>query len=517
MREPNRTERARWVNEIRENPDDDGVRLRCASWFAAQGGEANVARAEFILTQIERARLPADSRRYSELNARELQLVIKHWRTWCAGSRLLRRPIFRRGFVERVHVHLREFYWHRRELFALEPVRDVRFTGWHRTPDEFVQRVARCEELRHLEALAIHHQGPHKDPADSVVTLLESPYLSELRTLETTYCGFKPETVERFRELPVVRHVESLTLPTVDRFDWDAEPLLVGRPDAARSWGFSKKLAILETVTVEALRACSEAPGWNSLAELAFADVRDPEGLENFLVECTPPALSKASLDCWGTGPNREVSQRCAEVLARLPLRSVRFGADRVRNAALIGLLDSPAWQIEHFASYDPELLPLLVGAASLRYLRFLDISVLDQSLADFADMGGADEGTLVRARFEHDGEAQPETLVRFLRSRAAAGLVSLSSGGPLTSDVAAALCDLPWLTHLRWGTAQVAPEVRQMLEARLADGRLELTVYGRLTPDEDEADEREPQPSRAEQHIANGASSVIPLDGYVD
>ena len=38
--------------------------------------------------------------------------------------------------------------------------------------------MAGCAELRWVETLRIHHQGPHKDPGRDVLLLLESPHLT---------------------------------------------------------------------------------------------------------------------------------------------------------------------------------------------------------------------------------------------------------------------------------------------------------------------------------------------------
>ena len=79
------TARPAVIAAIREAPDDDAPRLVCADWFEEQGDEASVARAEFIRTQIERARLPADDPRQSELQARELRLLRRHAADWCGS------------------------------------------------------------------------------------------------------------------------------------------------------------------------------------------------------------------------------------------------------------------------------------------------------------------------------------------------------------------------------------------------------------------------------------------------
>jgi uncharacterized protein (TIGR02996 family) len=75
------SERAALIAAIREAPDDDELRLVCADWFEEQGDEASVARAEFIRTQIERANLPPEDVRHSELQARELRLLKRYGAT----------------------------------------------------------------------------------------------------------------------------------------------------------------------------------------------------------------------------------------------------------------------------------------------------------------------------------------------------------------------------------------------------------------------------------------------------
>ncbi|HEY7426373.1 MAG TPA: TIGR02996 domain-containing protein [Gemmataceae bacterium] len=94
---------------IREAPEDDALRLIVADWFEEQGGEANVARAEFIRTQIQRTNLPPDDIGQSELQARELRLL-KRWEpVWCGAHFVFKKVRFRRGFIEYVHLHLQHF------------------------------------------------------------------------------------------------------------------------------------------------------------------------------------------------------------------------------------------------------------------------------------------------------------------------------------------------------------------------------------------------------------------------
>src|SRR5262249_54857764 len=159
------------------------------------GGEANVARAEFIRTQVERAKLAPEDVRQSELEARELRLLKRYGAVWCGSHFVFRKVRFRRGFIERVHLHLRHFLHHRRQMLALEPVRDLSLTGWFRAPDDLVRRVARCEEWGHTETLRIHH---HHDPRGNLLLLLESPHLTRLRALHGTQVQFDAEARRRF-------------------------------------------------------------------------------------------------------------------------------------------------------------------------------------------------------------------------------------------------------------------------------------------------------------------------------
>src|SRR5262249_51702237 len=107
--------RAALVAAILAAPDDDAPRLVCADWFEEQGDEASVARAEFIRVQIERARLPVDDARHSELQARELRLLRRYAPIWCGSHFIFKKARFRRGFIEGVHLHLQHFLHHRRQ------------------------------------------------------------------------------------------------------------------------------------------------------------------------------------------------------------------------------------------------------------------------------------------------------------------------------------------------------------------------------------------------------------------
>jgi uncharacterized protein (TIGR02996 family) len=281
------------IAALRQAPDDDDLRLAAADWFEEQGEPGSVARAELIRTQIRSASLPADDPTQSELRARELRLLKRWAQVWCGSHFVFRKVRFRRGFIESVHLHLRHFLHHRRQMLALEPVRDVRLTGWLRAPDHLVRRVAGCEEWQSIERLRIHQQGPHPDRLSNLVLLLESPHLTGLKALECPHLHFDRDARRRFERLPVLRQVHELRLPMLAwRGPGPGEWFSDSKGGVMRQWTGLTSLALPHSTKMDQLRLYSEMPFWNRLTKLevalpspesqALALLRDrlPESLE---------------------------------------------------------------------------------------------------------------------------------------------------------------------------------------------------------------------------------------------
>lgn len=155
-------DRAALVAGILANPDDDTPRLVAADWFEENG---DAARGEFIRVQVNRARLPPTDPQQPELAARELRLLKEHAARWIGAHFAFKKCRFRRGFIEYVHLHLTHFLHHRRELLALEPVRDISLTGVD--AGERVARLAR-RGVRRTEAhrnAAVPPSGAAQAPA----------------------------------------------------------------------------------------------------------------------------------------------------------------------------------------------------------------------------------------------------------------------------------------------------------------------------------------------------------------
>jgi uncharacterized protein (TIGR02996 family) len=291
------TKRADLIAAIRAAPDDDALRLACADWFEEQGDEGSAARAAFIRTQVQRASLPPEDVRQSELQARELRLVKRYAQAWCGSHFVFKKVRFRRGFIEYVHLHLRHFLHHRRQMLDLEPVRDVSLTGWFRAPADLIRRVAGCEEWKYIETLRVHHQGPHKDPRSNLILLLESPHLTRLRTLHCPYVQFDADA-RRFERLPVLRRVRELCFPTLDTLmqhpgAWFSD----GSMELAAQWEELRSVVLPSWLRNDLLRQFAEMPAWDRLTAIALQlpGHNTPQVL-SFLRDRIPPSLSELRL-----------------------------------------------------------------------------------------------------------------------------------------------------------------------------------------------------------------------------
>jgi anti-anti-sigma factor len=129
-----------FLETIRDEPEDDAVRLIYADWLDEQG---QPERAEFIRLQIERARLPADSPQMPGMCAREREFLDCHGREWAgAVCPLVERYVFHRGFVEEVTLSWMGLAEHSRELAQRALVRRLRVRPtWGINPVPFAALV----------------------------------------------------------------------------------------------------------------------------------------------------------------------------------------------------------------------------------------------------------------------------------------------------------------------------------------------------------------------------------------
>src|SRR5262249_30194069 len=71
-----------FLDAIRQEPDDEAVRLVYADWLEEQGGHGQTARAEFIRVQLRLVSMSEDDPHYPELSAREEELPSAHEKEW---------------------------------------------------------------------------------------------------------------------------------------------------------------------------------------------------------------------------------------------------------------------------------------------------------------------------------------------------------------------------------------------------------------------------------------------------
>jgi uncharacterized protein (TIGR02996 family) len=397
------TERAALIQAILRAPDDDQPRLVCADWFEEQGGEADVARAEFIRSQVLRARLPEGDPRRRELFAREMRLLRRHRAAWQGSHFAFRKSRFRRGFVERVHLHLQTFQHHRRQMFALEPVRDISLTGFWRARPELVRRVAACAEWRHVQTLRIHCQGPHHWPLGTMLDLLESPHLAGLRRVRCPAANFDADCRRRFERLFARGGVADVQVPLLEPWpdnpgEWLSDP----GPSPAGTGEGLRALRLPEHLDLNTLRRFAGAPYWDRLTALDAA-VFNAEGLA-LLRERLPAGLRRLNVQVSGRYEEMR-ADTLFERLAVVPLEVLQ--------------VDGPA--------IGPEALGLLLGgtgSCTLRQLRLSGGRCGMRQAAAIADSPGSRH--LRSLAVNLDGPSGEAIVRRFAESAHLNGLVSL-------------------------------------------------------------------------------------------
>jgi uncharacterized protein (TIGR02996 family) len=505
------SQRAALIAGIRAAPDDDAPRLVCADWFEEQGDEANVARAEFIRVQIERARLPVDDVRHSELQARELRLLKRYAPVWCGSHFVFKKARFRRGFIEGVHLHLQHFLHHRRQMLTLEPVRDVRLTGWYRAPADLLRRVAGCEELEEIETLRIHHQGPHKDPHSDLLILLESPHWRRLRALHGTFVAFNADARRRFERLPVLRQITELVLPTLDTYPDDpGEWFSDGGAAFAEQWGELRSFTFPYYLSLGLLDRITAMPWWGRLTRIelvvsypapeALLLLRDRlprslqelhlraamgadgleglEALESFLdqlgqaplraLHLHPASLSAEALGRLLAGTNRWQLQELHLSGGDLSAAHARVLASSPGAANLLSLGLPGHFHDERLSRFDSAASKALFSSRSLTSLVHLSLNGRNLGPEGARALAGATEWGRLRSLDVSATGLRSAELRALLASPNLRGLNWLAVGEPsleISPDLARAITELPHLAHLQLG-ADMGARSKEILSA---------------------------------------------------
>jgi uncharacterized protein (TIGR02996 family) len=487
------------IAAIRDNPDDDTPRLVCADWFEEQGGESNIARAEFIRTQVERARLELDDPRQSELESRELRILKQHAAGWCRSHFLFKKVRFRRGFIEYVHLHLQHFLHHRRQILSLEPIRDVSLTGWMRANDDLVRRVAACEELRHIETIRIHNQGPHKWPRSNVVTLIESPHLSRLKSLRLPSLNLDAEARQRFERASVLSKIEELSLPSLDTYPNNPGPWF---SEGARglAWKNLRSLRINDSsVRPEIIARLSEMPFWNQLRSLSLnLPYHQSNEVLLTLRDRLPPSLEELRIVASHSPVQVPDAHSFFERLAGVPLRVLKLQWIPLSSAALGRMFaDDSRCELEsltlsgcRLTEQHADVLVRSNRAEQLKSINLNDyptvpaVAAIQSRLGDGVEaevrtagdnssldsLGGADWPARIRSLTISADRVSRAPLLRLLASPRLRNLVRLSISdmqAELVVDRALArqLVDLPSLSYLKLMVGRIDEDARPIFE----------------------------------------------------
>jgi uncharacterized protein (TIGR02996 family) len=184
-----------FLQAIREEPDDDAVRLIYADWLQEHGDAPACARGQFIRSQCQRANPDVDRERRRAMVRDEMRLLREHWDAWLRPLRTAVGPDevqwfhadfhsdalghFRRGFVEALTLPAVRFLDHAPAILKLTPLRDLAVTavGTHAVS------LALCPHLAELTRLSFADY--YSQPLDHLgaLALASSPYLTRLTTL----------------------------------------------------------------------------------------------------------------------------------------------------------------------------------------------------------------------------------------------------------------------------------------------------------------------------------------------
>jgi uncharacterized protein (TIGR02996 family) len=264
---------------------DDTPRLALADWLQENGDENDAARAEFIRLQCEIARtadapaFPPGSR-LSELARREGELKKEHANRWLGP---LRERIgtcqFHRGLLWPAF-HSRHFLSGVTTAVAASEIGHwVEYLDLRLLKGD-ARRIARCPLLAHVRRLNLRYS--YNLGNESVATLLASPHVANLRSLDLSHVHLQEGGAEGIVGSGAPRHLTELSLEgnrlgPADAAMLAAAPHLGGltslnlRSNHIGAEGVRALVASLHLVHLAALHLGNNAIGPEGLAALTSA------------------------------------------------------------------------------------------------------------------------------------------------------------------------------------------------------------------------------------------------------
>ena len=378
------SDRESFLRSILDDPEDDAPRLVFADWLEEQGDAENVARAEFIRSQIERTKIPPTSPRAKALRKRERELFPQYaakWRAnlpeWARGH-----ADFRRGFVGKLRMTALRFVRHAKTLMAAVPLEAVRLHA----AETRVPQLAATAELARLRELDLRSNrfgaaardlfaSPHFPrlvslnlAADflgdaALQTLLARSLFDRLRELDLYGNGLTAESVRPLAACAGLKNLTLLNLRSNSIHSAGARalaesPHLTGLTELHLSYnpigeeGFRALAGSpnLSRLTVLTLGYISAGPAAEALfASLHLGELRRLDLQQNRLTDRAAEALAACPrlhrlerLDLYGN----QIGETGVRALANSPylkrLKYLQLGSNQVGDAGARALLESP-------------------------------------------------------------------------------------------------------------------------------------------------------------------------------
>jgi uncharacterized protein (TIGR02996 family) len=246
-----------FLRVIREQPDDDTIRLIYADWLMDQDDKERRQRGEFVRLQVELA-TQRHHPNLIDLKGRECMLLALNWETWVGPLREFVRgggreslmmggyrtecvSRFRRGFIEALSLDCSTFLARAAELFQLTPLQrlrlvdagshladlaaspylgdlqDLAFIDYYRDPLDatMVAALAQSRYLGRLRHLGLYNNNVGDRGLEALAT---APWLGQLVSVNLANCGIGPEGIAALLQ-PYDGHHGTLALRSLELSD----------------------------------------------------------------------------------------------------------------------------------------------------------------------------------------------------------------------------------------------------------------------------------------------------------
>jgi uncharacterized protein (TIGR02996 family) len=291
LRPPPRPEVLAFLADIKNHPQEDGLRLIFADWLEENGDPLDQARAELIRSQIEFSRLPPDAPGRPEHGRRQRALQTKYTNAWLGPLTAWGSWLHQRGLLSGslMVTHLRSqaltalagtetWAWVEELYLAAGQDSDVSrlkhnpllaeltSLGFHRgLGPAGVQALAALPLLARLDKLILNEN----DVGDQGLRALSaSPHLERLRTLELSRTSLAGEGVIHLASAAGLPRLERLNLAG-NRLGDDGVAILASTQQLLGLQMLDLRSNLIGDAGATAL---SQSPALASLRELNLAD-----------------------------------------------------------------------------------------------------------------------------------------------------------------------------------------------------------------------------------------------------